>query len=76
MGAPTAPAVAETVGEGVEDDIFADEIAGDSFPGSRAHNDLRSSRLPTYNAARGESLRDVQLRSTWPQVAFDKERFQ
>ena len=35
-----APAVAETVGEGVDDDIFEEEVAGDSFAGSNVHSDL------------------------------------
>ncbi len=38
--APGAPAVAETVGEGVEDDMFESEVAGASFPGISVHNDL------------------------------------
>lgn len=37
VGAPGATAVAETVGEGVEDDIVEEEIAGDSFPVSIVH---------------------------------------
>lgn len=33
-GAPGAPAVAVTVGEGVEDDIFEELVAGDCLLGS------------------------------------------
>lgn len=40
VGAPGAPVVAETVGEGVEDDIFEREVAGDSFPTSGIHSDF------------------------------------
>lgn len=32
--------MAETVGEGVDDDIFEEEVAGDSFAGSNVHSDL------------------------------------
>ena len=35
VGGPGAPTVAETVGEGVEDDMF--EIVGDFFPGPGVH---------------------------------------
>ena len=37
--APGTPAVAETVGEGVEDDMFKSEVAGASFPGISIHSD-------------------------------------
>ena len=40
VGGPGAPVVAETVGEGVEDDMFQREVAGDSFSASGFHSDL------------------------------------
>lgn len=40
VGAPGTPVVAESVGEGVEDDMFEREVTGESFSASDIHSNL------------------------------------
>ena len=68
-----APAVAETVGEGVEDDIFQVKVAGNFFRGPSFYGDVWSKNVANYEAVGGASLGDEKRGVS--KVAFDKEGF-